>query len=230
MTGHRAVPDSPTVDDRPKLLDLFCAAGGAAMGYYRAGFDVIGVDVEPQPRYPFTFVQADAMTYPLDGFAAVHASPPCQAYSTMTLNHGDHPDLYVATRERLQAGGLPWVIENVIGAPYLSGVVLCGSMFGLRVRRHRNFEASWLAYAPSPCNHRGPRPYTVTGHLHRTEQDFPHSLKPTRDHAVELMGMPWATWQEVTLAIPPAYTEWIGGQLLDEVRRTGAPDSASMTA
>lgn len=199
---------------KPRLLDLFCGGGGAGMGYHRAGFDVVGVDLNPQPNYPFEFHQADAMTYPLAGFDAIHASPPCQAYSAATLDASKHPDLYAATREQLQASGCPWVIENVIGAPYLSGVVLCGSMFGLRVRRHRNFECSFLAYAPRPCDHTGPRPYTVTGHLHRTEQDFQHSLKPAREHAVELMGMPWATWQEAVLAIPPAYTEWIGRQLL----------------
>src|SRR5262252_358856 len=139
---------------RPRLLDLFCGAGGAAMGYWRAGFDVTGVDVVPQPSYPFTFVQADALAYPLDGFDAVHASPPCQAYSVATGNarRGDHVDLYEPVRRRLEASGLPWVIENVIGAPYRQGVVLCGSMFGLRVRRHRNFEASFLMLAPA-CDH-----------------------------------------------------------------------------
>jgi DNA (cytosine-5)-methyltransferase 1 len=187
------------------------------MGYHRAGFDVVGVDINPQPNYPFEFHRADAMTYPLDGFDAIHASPPCQAYSTATLNPSDHPDMYESTRSRLQASGVPWVIENVIGAPYLSGVVLCGSMFDLGVRRHRNFECSFLATTSRPCNHQGSRPYTVTGHLHNTEQDFSHSLKPSRQHAIELMGMPWATWQEVVLAIPPAYTKFIGGQLLDHL-------------
>jgi DNA (cytosine-5)-methyltransferase 1 len=115
---------------------------------------------------------------------------------------------------------MPYVIENVIGAPYDSGIVLCGSMFGMRIRRHRNFETSFLIMQPQ-CNHEGPRPYTVTGHLHNTEQDFPHSLKPTREHAIELMEMPWASWQEVVQAIPPAYTELIGGELRKSLKMPG---------
>ena len=114
---------------KPRLLDLFSGAGGAAMGYHRAGFEVVGVDIKPQPHYPFEFHQADALTFPLDGFDAIHASPPCQAYSTMTRKPSDHPDLYAPTRSRLVATGLPYVIENVIGAPYTHGFVLCGSMF-----------------------------------------------------------------------------------------------------
>jgi C-5 cytosine-specific DNA methylase len=128
---------------RPRLLDLFCGAGGAALGYQLAGFHVTGVDIAPQPHYcGDAFYQADAMTFPLDGFDVVTASPPCQAYSTLGRfsPHVTYPDLYEPTRERLTASGLPWVIENVVGAPYRSGFILCGSMFGLRVRRHRNFE------------------------------------------------------------------------------------------
>lgn len=199
-----------------RILDLFCGAGGATRGYQWAfpGAHIVGVDINPQPNYVGDeFVQADAMAYPLDGFDLIHASPPCQAYSTATRDASLHPDLYALTRDRLQANGQPWVIENVIGAPYESGVVLCGSMFGLRVQRHRNFETSWMVMSPAH-DHRSfaGRPYTVTGHLHRTEQDYPHSLKPTRDHALELMGVPWMTWQECVLAIPPAYTQYIGEQ------------------
>jgi hypothetical protein len=118
---------------RPRLLDLFCGAGGAAVGYHRAGFDVVGVDINPQPRYPFEFHQADAMTFPLDGFDAIHASPPCQAYShgTPPDKRSNHPDLLDATRDRLNAAGLPWVIENVPRAPLRSPVILCGSQFDL---------------------------------------------------------------------------------------------------
>ena len=117
-----------------RLLDLFCGAGGAAMGYHRAGFDVVGVDIKPQPHYPYEFIQADAMTYPLDGFDAVHASPPCQHYSMVVRNFGyadRHPDLLAATRDKLQRDGLPWVIENVPGAPMRADYRLCGCMFGL---------------------------------------------------------------------------------------------------
>lgn len=121
---------------KPRLLDLFCGAGGAAMGYYRAGFEVVGVDIKPQPHYPFEFHQADALTYPLDGFDAYHASPPCQRYSTITAYHGkqtvdSHPDLVPPTRAQLQTTGKPYVIENVKGSPLQNWTLLCGSMFGL---------------------------------------------------------------------------------------------------
>jgi DNA (cytosine-5)-methyltransferase 1 len=220
------------MSDRPLLLDLFCGAGGAAVGYHRAGFDVIGVDLAPQPHYPFEFVRADAMTYPLDGFDAIHASPPCQAYSTATTDRSRHPDLYEAVRERLAAHGAPWVIENVIGAPYLSGVVLCGSMFGLRVRRHRNFESSTLLFPPSSCQHRQQgTPLGVFGdHPYPTEYLRPNGtrrgIKPaTVEEAREVMEMPWSDWYGCTQAIPPSYTEWIGHQLRDAVamRVSGGP-------
>ena len=112
-----------------RLLDLFCGAGGAAMGYHRAGFEVVGIDIAPQPNYPFEFVQADAMEFPLDGFDAIHASPPCQAYTALAT--GKHPRLIEPMRERLASSGVPWVIENVVGAPLRQPVLLCGSMFGL---------------------------------------------------------------------------------------------------
>lgn len=201
---------------RPRLLDLFCGAGGAGMGYYRAGFDVVGVDIKHQPRYPFEFHQDDALEYCASHgaeFDVIHASPPCQAYSSATLDHSKHPDLYEPTRKLLQSIGIPWVIENVIGAPYQSGIVLCGSMFDMQVQRHRNFEAS-ICLMASSCTHGQSRPYTITGNLSSKEQDFKHSLKPSNVQAADLMGMPWATWQEAILAIPPAYTEYIGAQLL----------------
>lgn len=210
-------------------MDLFCGAGGAAMGYHRAGFDVIGVDIKPQPRYPFRFVQDDAMRLleraerwrwsPLfHNVAAIHASPPCQAYSTVTRERHLHPDLYEPTRDALTAIGLPWVIENVIGSPYRSGVVLCGSMFGMRIRRHRNFESSHVLFPPSPCRHREQGvPLGVYGHGGGTSvrpSGGSRGVKATPGQYGELMGMPWAVSREVVLAIPPAYTEHIGGQLL----------------
>ena len=211
---------------RPRLLDLFCGAGGAAMGYHRAGFDVVGVDIAPQPHYPFEFHQADAMTFPLDGFDAIHASPPCQAYSTLTSDRSKHPDLYGPTRSMLIAEGLPYVIENVIGAPYSHGIVLCGSMFqpdktAEWVQRHRNFETSWLIFQPS-CDHAGrPRPLTITGATSNGKPkagrayETAHSKKPDVRDFPRYMDMPWADPQEAALAIPPTYTEWIGRQLLD---------------
>lgn len=126
---------------KPKLLDLFCGAGGAAMGYHRAGFEVVGVDIKPQPRYPFEFHQGDAMTWPLEGFDAIHASPPCQAYTVAqnaTRNGAAHPDLVAPVRERLQATGKPWVMENVVGAPLIHPIRLW-----LRVRPARQAPSAF---------------------------------------------------------------------------------------
>jgi DNA (cytosine-5)-methyltransferase 1 len=131
---------------KPRVLDLFCGAGGASMGYHRAGFEVVGVDLVPQPHYPFVFVQADALTYPLDGFEVVVASPPCPGYSRATAFHrgarAKHPLLIEPIRERFKAQGVPYVIENVEGAPLLHPILLCGTMFGLRSIRHRLFESN----------------------------------------------------------------------------------------
>ena len=208
----------------PLLLDLFCGAGGAAMGYHRAGFRVVGVDIEPQPHSPFEFVRADAMTFPLDGFDVVHASPPCQAYSSLRVINRrsplEHPDLIAPLRERLQQSGLIFVIENVPGAPLLSPVRLCGSIFGLRVRRHRLFESNVLVLS-SPCRHKEQgQPVAVYG-------DHPESSAPrktpggggfnrarTLTEGHQAMGIDWMGWRELTQAIPPAYTEWIGRQLM----------------
>lgn len=152
---------------RPRLLDLFCGAGGAGMGYHRAGFDVVGVDIAPQPHYPFEFHQADALTFPFDvfGFAAVHASPPCQEYSvTRSLHRAEYPTLVEAVRARLLGTGLRYVIENVVGAPLTNCVTLCGSSFGLGVRRHRRFETNWTVWSPPQCRHDlQPAPIDVTG-------------------------------------------------------------------
>jgi DNA (cytosine-5)-methyltransferase 1 len=192
------------------------------MGYHRAGFDPIGVDIEPQPNYPFSFVHADALAY-LDHlgdgirkFDAIHASPPCQAYSTLNMGEG-HADLYEATRDALEATGLPWVIENVPGAPFRSGITLCGSMFGLPVRRHRNFETSFLIMVP-PKHSCPTGVVTVTGHAGST----PHSKKPRNvAEARKALGIDWdTTMHETAQAIPPAYTESIGQQLLQHVKAT----------
>lgn len=142
---------------KPRLLDLFCGAGGSAVGYARAGFEVVGVDLKSQPRYPFEFHQADAMTYPLDGFDAIHASPPCQAYSVAQKLQGNlHPDLIGPTRFRLTESGKPYVIENVVGAPLLKPTLLQGTMFGLRTERKRLFETSFLLPMP-PLAYTAPR-------------------------------------------------------------------------
>ena len=142
---------------KPRLLDLFCGAGGAAMGYARAGFEVIGVDIKPQPHYPFEFILTDVLGIALayfGGFDAIHASPPCQAYSALRRlgKQGARPELIEKVRYRLAYSKVPYVIENVVGAPLIAPIRLCGSSFGLKVQRHRLFECSFAMLAP-PCQH-----------------------------------------------------------------------------
>src|SRR3990167_2619727 len=150
-----------------RVLDLFCGAGGAAMGLHWAwpNAEPVGVDIKPQPRYPFTFVQADAVTYPLEGFDFIWASPPCQAYSALKgLTTTEYPMLVDAIRDRLEASGKPWIIENVVGANLRNPVQLCGSMFGLGVWRHRRFEMSHPPLMTPECRHDlCPEPVDVTG-------------------------------------------------------------------
>jgi len=192
---------------RPRLLDLFCGGGGAGEGYRRAGFDVFGVDIRPQPRYPFAFVQADALEHlALYGGAydAVHASPPCQRYSKATRWRGDpasHPDLVAAVRAALRESGRPFVIESVPGAALQCPVVLCGSMFGLAVRRHRLFELSSVWALVPDCRHRP------------GDCSFDHGGKQTESAYREAMGCGWMTVHEARQAVPPAYTRYIGLQL-----------------
>lgn len=217
---------------RPLLLDLFCGAGGAAMGYHRAGFDVLGVDIKPQPSYPFAFLQGDALEYLKHSewpkkIAAIHASPPCQAYSATKTNWNarkDHPDLLPQTRELLQSTALPYVIENVPGAPMAALIMLCGSAFGLgidgyQLRRHRWFEPSqglWLM--SPPCQHRGPviGIYGDHGADKRRKDGFGRYF--TLAERKEAMGIDWMARDELDQAIPPAYTEYIGEHLMEEVR------------
>lgn len=211
---------------RPRLLDLFCCAGGAAMGYYKAGFDVVGVDIKPQPRYPFEFIQADVLRLDpafIASFDAVHASPPCQRYSiTAKLwPDRDHPDLVAPTRAMLIAAGLPYVIENVPGAPLLHPVTLCGTMFGLRTFRHREFECSFFLLTPPHAMHRGTTNSSRTYSSFATGADMiciaGHNFR--RQDGAEAMGIDWpATREEIAQAIPPAYTRFIGERLLDHVR------------
>lgn len=207
---------------RPRLLDLFCGGGGASMGYHRAGFDVVGVDIAPQPRYPFPFVQGDALALPvrLDAFDAVHASPPCQDHSTLVRMHDEHGTgwLLDATVELLCWSGLPWVVENVPGAEGDLGgayVTLCGSSFGLGVRRHRHFASNVLLLG-LPCDHRGQgRPVGVYGHggAMAGARGYTGNLAESR----EAMGTEWLNRREVSQAIPPAYTEHLGRQLIDHL-------------
>jgi DNA (cytosine-5)-methyltransferase 1 len=206
---------------KPLLLDLFCGAGGAAMGYHRAGFDVVGVDVKPQPRYPFKFVQTDAITYPLDGFDAIHASPPCQDHSPLSAVAGDHGTGWMLdeTRARLMAQPAPWVIENVGAADMRSDFLLCGAMFGLRTYRHRQFELDpRMPVLLAPPSHPRHRALTATKNRRQRWADG-WNVSVTGDVGVylgpEAMGIDWMNGNELSQAIPPAYTEYIGAQLLD---------------
>lgn len=214
-----------------KLLDLFCCAGGASVGYHRAGFEVHGLDINPQPNYPFAFTRADALNLPrkfLLGFDAIHASPPCQSYSDLAKRNGNadaHPRLIEPVREMLNAAGRPYVIENVEGAPLQNPIVLCGTMFkGLRVIRHRLFESNVPLSAPPHMPHKDhPRVHTLDkrkNHYGKTDEwkDFVQvtgggncSIASARD----AMGIDWMTKKEINESIPPAYAEYIGQQLID---------------
>jgi DNA (cytosine-5)-methyltransferase 1 len=212
---------------KPRLLDLFCCAGGAGVGYARAGFEVVGVDIDPQPRYPYEFIQADALALDPDfvaSFDAIHASPPCQSYSDLAKrnNNADAwPRLIDPTRDLLVASGRPWVIENVEGAPLRNPVVLCGTMFpGLRVLRHRLFEANF----PIVARPHGKHPKVHTFDKRKSHFGKTHDMRDfvqvtgggncTMAAAKDAMGIDWMTKKEMNESIPPAYTQLIGEQLL----------------
>jgi DNA (cytosine-5)-methyltransferase 1 len=233
MAGLRMTePANGETEMRPRLLDLFCGAGGAAMGYHQAGFDVVGVDIKPQPHYPFEFEWADAFEFldVYDGrmkFDAIHASPPCQRYS-VTRNFtgkGDtHPDLVGPTRMRLQQAGLPWVIENVPGAPLRADYVLCGCMFnlrtgsGMRLERERWFETSWQGFAMVLGHDHSEPAITVAGHdVPSHQRKFGRGVTLAERKAA--MGIAWMSRDELGQAIPPAYTRLIGEQLLQHLER-----------
>lgn len=214
---------------KPRLLDLFCGAGGASMGYSQAGFDVVGVDIAPQPRYPFTFALGDALTFDLSGFDAIHASPPCQFYTQMlNWNHQhkeQYPNLIAVVRERLQATGKPYIIENVEQARsyMVNPLLLCGNMFGLRVYRHRLFESNLLLFAHTHIKHRASaaRPAKIPA---PGEFWCPVGKFGRQDDAQRAMGIDWMQTgvhdpKEIAQAIPPAYTAWLGAQLLEYLRR-----------
>jgi len=207
--------------NKPRLLDLFCGAGGCSVGYAREGFEVVGVDINPQPHYPFEFHQADALTYPLEGFDCYHASPPCQDSSRASIQwrkagkvyHQDIP----ATRKRLIASGKPWVMENVVGAPLLNPVLLNGAMFQMKIRRNRLFETSFemplvlLPKEQAAHFRKMGRPIiegdilTPVGHF----SNVPYARRQ--------MGIDWMNQAELAQAIPPAYTEYIGKYLMQAV-------------
>src|SRR6516162_1340274 len=204
-----------------RLLDLYCKQGGAGYGYRLAGFtDIIGVDIEPQPRYPFAFVQADALealaTWDLSLIDAIHASPVCKGFTRTGWSyrfgyHQRHPDLLTPTRVALERTGLPWVIENVPGAPMRADAVLCGCMVGLpELRRTRWFETSWQMFDLRPPCTCPPQAISPRGHTH---------YKGEAEDWARAMGIGWMDADGLGQAIPPAYTEYIGAQFIDHLAR-----------
>jgi len=208
-----------------KLLDLYCGVGGASAGYYKAGFDVTGIDLKHGRRYPYKYIKGDVLLYLQDldflrSFDIIHASPPCQTHSiTQHLRNAQGKstsklDLIPQTRAALIASGKPYVIENVPGSPLINPIQLCGSSFGLQVRRHRLFESN-IKLTGSVCDHKAQgRPVGVYGSLN---DQIPKGGKTatTIDEGRDAMGMPWAIWTELVEAIPPAYSEYIGKQIIN---------------
>lgn len=213
---------------RPRILDLYSGAGGAAMGYHRAGFDVIGVDINPQPRYPFMFVQADALEFLRRNgkhFDAVHASPPCQRYSAMSACRPglaeEYPDLVGPTRELLSdLALLPYVIENVPGSPVRPDVTLCGFMFGRELYRHRIFESNVDLSQPEHPTHT--KPGGRAGHWKPGEVISVSGHCSPIGLAREVMEIDWTNRHELAESIPPYYTEHIGRQLIEQIGRVAA--------
>lgn len=222
---------------KPRLLDLFCKAGGCSEGYTHAGFVCYGVDIEPQRNYRHPFIQANAIeimqrllvgegitfnngeTLYLRDFAVVHASPPCQRFSVMKLQpqKKEHPDLIAPIRSLLKDSGLPYIIENVPGSPLVEPITLCGSMFGLHsdrgyLRRHRLFETNWPCLLTPSCNHNG---LAIGVYGHGSAGWLGQRMRTAKvAEARVLMDMDWMTRDELSQAIPWAYTHFIGKQLM----------------
>ena len=204
-----------------KLLDLFCGAGGCGMGYFKAGFEIVGVDIEPQPNYPFKFYQLDAFkalkVLDVSQFDVIHASPPCQQYSIAAgRNRAEgkkYPDLINKTRKQLQKTGKCYVIENVIGAPLIDPIKLSGMMFGLKVIRYRLFESNVFLMQPKPIPKKGVLK-KIRGDKGKYWPVYGNHVGTVKEWA-DAMGIYWMTKkQELAQAIPPVYTEYIGNQLV----------------
>ena len=204
----------------PRLLDLFCGAGGAAMGYHRAGFEVVGVDIAPQPDYPFKFYQRNALDVLWEGWAnfdVIHASPPCHDHSALRSRSGldGTGGLLSETIRLLEQAGLPYVVENVPGSELDMGgawTLLCGSSFGLKVRRHRLFRTNFPILS-LPCEH-AIQGQPIGCYGAGTHSKNARGRKGNAAERAEAMGIDWMTVAEMSQAIPPAYAEFIGAQLL----------------
>ena len=206
-----------------KVLDLFCGAGGASMGYKLAGFEVVGIDIKKGKRYPFEYHQRSVLELTaedLERYDLIHSSPPCQLFSaTRHLRNAqgkksDKMDLIEPTRRLLIESGKPYIIENVVGAPLIDPVRLCGSSFGLKVRRHRLFESN-MPLKGSECDHKAQgRPVGIYGSM---KDEIPNGGRTAKsmDEAKEAMGIDWMIWSELVEAIPPAYTQYLGEQAKD---------------
>ena len=220
---------------KPKALDLFCCAGGVSVGLWQAGFEVFGIDIKPQQNYPFAFAQADAMSFPLQGFDFVWASPPCQGYTELRHAPGTRgaPKLIAAVRERLTAADVPWCIENVEDAAWAmrGPITLCGSMFdlgaqGCRLQRHRLFECSFPVEQPE-CSHDN-RPVIGVYGGHARKRAKSAGGRGTQDvwrgghktAAAEAMGIDWMTLNELSEAIPPAFAKFIGKAAIAHIKQT----------
>lgn len=210
-----------------KLLDLYCGVGGASMGYSRAGFEVTGVDLKHGKRYPFNYIRANVLEILADieflnGFDVIHASPPCQTHSitkNLRIAQGKSTskiDLIPETRAGLIQSSKPFIIENVMGSPLIDPIMLCGSAFGLKVRRHRIFESN-IKLTGLICNHKKQgRPVGVYGSLN---DEIPNGGKTAKtiSEAREVMGIEWGIWTELVEAIPPVYTEYLGKQMITQL-------------
>ncbi len=220
---------------RPRLLDLFCCQGGASAGYAAAGFDVTGVDIEAQPRYPYTFGRGDAMTWPLDGYDAVHASPPCQDHSTLVHRSGQHGTGWMlpAIIERLEAWGGPYVVENVEGADMPGSLTLCGTEFGLRsgdrwLKRHRRFVSNVFLMGAGGCYCSGRK----IGGVYGNGGNGPNTrgFRFNHQRAAEALGVTWMTVKGQAQCIPPAYTRFIGEQVLTHLAAGGHGEALPLAA